>query len=206
MWVMPHSALLAQDSTSVPRCAAKYATHRSCALATYGLTRLSDTALASGDRELRLWIESGIFLPERLVILRERNGRVTGEAYRWWTGLGSSDSAFRAFVAPHCRDLRTNGNAGMCRVRQTVSPPWAAALETLDSLGVGVLPDQSTIPSDGRFTRDGFTLRVEVLDFKAYRAYEYQNPAGYADSLNRRAAAMMQLVSELADPSRPPAR
>jgi len=57
-----------------------------------GLPLLRQRSRGGGDPEIRLAIGGGIFVPEDLLILRNRGGRITGEVWHWWGPISPSRS------------------------------------------------------------------------------------------------------------------
>lgn len=193
------SAGIAQEQlpAAAAECYVSEDAYRQCSLDGFGIPGARDVVLPPGHREIRLWIESGMFLPERVVIIRQADNTVDGQAYYWWPGMAGDDTTYFDFFRPRCGRWYATERAGICEVRTEARPDWAAQLRSLDSLGVSMLPDQRTLPPDGIFTADGFVLYVEVRDHASYRIYRYGNPGSHPDATNQRAARVMGIAQEL---------
>jgi hypothetical protein len=175
-----------------------------------GLPLLRERERGGGDREIRLAIGGGLFVPEDLLVLHSRAGRITGEVWYWWGPVSSRrrpDELKRwpKHVADYgcdgARPLRaaqySDGNEEfvmfVCRARFSREPDWAALWRRLDSLGVWTLPNEDQLPRFG-MTLDGFVLTIEMFDGTNYRLIRHGNPDPASSPEAARAAQIARLV------------
>lgn len=148
-----------------------------------GLPPLRTQTLPRGTRELRAWVGGGLGWPQELIRLVDRNGSISGEYIRYW-GLENPDSApesetFAALMRYHeagrCGPVTRGPRAEACRALFATEPDWARMWRIADSIGVGTLPDASTLKGE-RMVLDGWGIGVELRDGDSYRAWYYSNP------------------------------
>jgi len=179
-----------------------------------GLPLLRERARDGGDREIRLAIGGGLFVPEDLLVLRSRGGRITGEVWFWWGPIWSRrdpdeltrSAAYAAdYGCPGARPRRaahfSDANRDefvvfVCRASFEREPAWTAIWRSLDSLGVWTLPDEEELPQFG-ITTDGFVLTVEMFDGKHYRLIRHGNPDPSSSPEAARAAQIAHVVSRV---------
>ena len=165
-----------------------------------------------GQREVRLWDGFGLFEPQTFTQITSDGRSVRGRRIFWWTT--ATDSSAEAAMERDStlisnRELYENlrGTAGcgpawrhddyeMCAVQLTPKESWAGILARLDSLGVGTLPDASTLSPPGASGLDGWGIVVEVLDGPVYSTYHYWMPDEDASQPEvRRAAAIVKVLA-----------
>src|SRR5206468_2891738 len=108
-----------------------------------GLAPLYSSTLASGEREVRVWI-GGLGYPHRLYRITDREGAVTGEVIDYWPVDSDStrpaatrfERVVRYYEAGACGRVRRRGSIETCRVRFARKPDWAQVLRTAEAAGV----------------------------------------------------------------------
>jgi hypothetical protein len=150
-----------------------------------GLSRLRTTALARGQREIRIWIGGGLGYPQDLYRFVENHGRVSGELVLYWHagGLGPDERPGETFhdlmlysQGGRCSGFAVGAAMGTCRGEFVGSPDWKAVLRRAEAEGLWTLPDESSLPPDGMMVLDGWGITVELRGAARYRAYHYGNP------------------------------
>jgi hypothetical protein len=171
-----------------------------------GLEPLRTTQLPAGSREVRLWLGGGLVWPQDLYRVVSRNGRVTGEWYRYWyspapDSMSGLTVPFGMLVRPglsgQCVSIRTRGDAETCEVRFSREPDWSALLQQMSEAGVWTLPDETELPSDSIVVFDGWVLTVELRDGKQYRAYNFSNPQYHRQPEAKQAVAIADALRAL---------
>jgi hypothetical protein len=150
-----------------------------------GLAPLRETTLRAGEREVRLWTGTGLAAKKELYRWTERNGRVLGELIYYWSvtpvfpiekpGETTHDLLLHMYGSS-CERVVTTSEMASCRPRFRREPPWARVLRQAESLGLWMIPDPSTLPSDRLIGIDGWSMVVELRDGPRYRTYYYHNP------------------------------
>ncbi|MES2306355.1 MAG: hypothetical protein V4558_12645 [Gemmatimonadota bacterium] len=177
--------------------------------AALGLTPLRRLKLPEGSAEIRIWHGWGIIAGGDLVRLFRDGDQVEGTAaWHWpldpksvWTSI---DATYRYQRSGQCKPFTRTGRLEGCEVRLIRRPGWEALWDTLTKLSIWMLPDQSSLPSDGRGILDGWGMVVEVRSGSHYRSYSYNNPDAYKrpeDSLATKIMAAASAVWDLVPPS-----
>ncbi len=127
-----------------------------------GMPPISTIALPDGDDEVRLWVWTGILLPNEMVRLNHARGRWMGELWRFWP----NDNEAFTDVMEHCGCTRTvrGPNYTACRVLEEKGINWEAFAHGLEELKA-----MSPIPEPPAFGHGGDTLDIEVRMGAAYR-------------------------------------
>jgi len=177
-----------------------------------GLSLLRERARDGRDREIRLAIGGGLFVPEDLLVLRSRGGRITGDVWFWWGPIspGRNPDELKLwsehaadFGCPGARPRRaahfSDANRDelvvfVCRASFEREPAWTAIWRSLDSLGVWTLADEEELPQFG-VSIDGFVLTVEMFDGRHYRLVRHSNPDPASSPEAARAAQIAHVVS-----------
>jgi hypothetical protein len=163
--------------------------------------------LASGEREVRIWLGFGMIEPETFTRIRTDGESVQGSKTFWWTHATGAEEA-AAERDPNlisngelyanlrktagCGPRRRRGEHEMCAARLAAGQSWQAMLQSLDSLGIGDLANGNSIGLDG------WRLVVEVREGASYRTYSYFMPAATSPaSQERHAAAIVELVGRI---------
>jgi hypothetical protein len=168
--------------------------------------------LPPGHRELRFWSGFGLFQPETFTQVTSNGHTVRGRRVFWWTTAADAAAELAAErdsslisnrelyenlrATAGCGPIWKHGDYELCAVALTPKESWAGILARLDSLGVGSLPDASTLSPPGPMGLDGWSIVVEVRDGSAYSTYSYWMPAEDAPQPEVRRAA--QIVKVLA--------
>lgn len=127
-----------------------------------GMPPISTAALPAGEDEVRLWVWTGILLPNQMVRLTHARGRWMGELWRFWP----TDHQTFTDVMEHCGCTRMvrGGDYTACRVLEEKGIDWEAfarGLQELRLLGPG--------PEPLAFGHGGDAIDVEVRMGAAYR-------------------------------------
>ena len=188
-----------------------------------GLPALRRVGVPEGTTELRIWIGFGIVVPHLLLRLTKVGNTVQGELVRWWSAMDhpSEDARFGDFLAAQQRlagdsgcveaqsgddwiEMREQGSVHhkgwtfACRADFGGDvPDWTSVFGDLAELGVGDLPDPSTLSPEPSMVADGTSVEVEFLRASQYHAYTYNNPDLQPWSEARVAEAIIDLVYEL---------
>ncbi len=193
------------------------------------MSLLRELRLPSGQREIRVWFAMASGAPDLLLRVASfggPRGGSNGELWAWWTlpsgdgdrslagTTGELNSRTRDSVqaAVTCSALMRAGGNEACRLRLRQEPEWRTVLAQLDSLRAFTLPDQDALPraesvvsaADQRRVAENVMVTVEVLDGAVYRTYSYTNPRLLQQSEAQRAAAIVDMVSEMARRARRP--
>ena len=186
------------------------------------MTSLRAARFPSGQREIRVWFVMATGAPDLLLRVASSGDRrkATGEIWAWWV-LPSGDgdrrlAAEREDANDHTRDsiravwrctsLESAGGHEACRLQLRNQPDWGVVLAQLDSLRAFALPDQDSRPAEDialraaveRRPSDNLMMTVEVLDGAVYRTYSYTNPRSMPSGEGQRAAAMVDMMADLA--------
>jgi hypothetical protein len=127
-----------------------------------GMPPISTTALPEGEEEVRLWVWTGILLPNQMVRLTHARGRWMGELWRYWP----SDNQPFTDVMERCGCARMirGSDYTACRVLEEKGIDWEAFARGLQELkALGPNPEPPTIG------RGGDALDIEVRTGGAYR-------------------------------------
>lgn len=172
-----------------------------------GLRPLRDVRLADGEREVRVWLGTGLGYPQNMFRLSEREDTVGGELIRYWPVTrdfppGRVDTSLHRsmmeFDEGRCRGFTYENGYGVCRALFTRSPDWPAALKEAEAAGLWTLPDPSTLPPPREMTIDGSGLVVELRTDSTYRAYRYHFPVAQRSwPEGEQAATIFQTFSSL---------
>jgi len=127
-----------------------------------GMPPISTTALPEGEDEVRLWVWTGILLPNQMVRLTHARGRWMGELWRFWP----SDNQDFTAVMEHCGCTRMirGGEYTACRVLEEKGIDWEAFARGLQELRL-----LSPVPEPPAFGHGGDAIDVEVRMGAAYR-------------------------------------
>jgi hypothetical protein len=181
--------ILALSSAAQSKDSVVHSPHRGLAgdIAPYeaanGLPDLEFGPHVRGEREIRVWIGFGLGWPLTLDRLTERNGKVSGDLILAWNRDDPRDtpdsSDFAALMRyeyrGRCHSFRRTVEAETCIADFLTTPPWAKIWREIDTLGVWVLPDASTLKG-GALVFDGWGMVVETWDGAHYRIWSYSNP------------------------------
>lgn len=156
------------------------------------LPPLRMTMLPAGVREVRIWIGGGIGYPQDFYRFSiDRKGGVTGALVFYWPapapdtagGERPGETSHELMIhdrAGSCGTFQRLADMGVCTALFTAPPRWSDVLRRAEAAGLWTLPDESTLPSDGSITDDGWGMTVELRDGSHYRAYRYSNPDMHA--------------------------
>lgn len=189
---------------------------------------LRDSRFSSGQREIRVWFAMASGAPDlllRVASARDAKG-ATGELWAWWPlpsgdgdrSLAGTEGALNSRTRDsvqatvNCASLFRAGGNEACRLRLKQEPDWKAVLAQLDSLRAFTLPDQDSLPradslvrvAEQRRMSENMMVTVEVLDGAVYRTYTYTNPRSLPRSEAQRAAAIVDMIADLARRARRP--
>ena len=189
---------------------------------------LRDARFSSGQREIRVWFAMASGAPDLLLrVASTRNAEgATGELWAWWPlpsgdgdrSLAGTEGALNSRTRDsvqatvNCASLFRAGGNEACRLRLKQEPDWKAVLAQLDSLRAFTLPDQDSLPradslvrvAEQRRMAENMMVTVEVLDGAVYRTYSYTNPRSLPRSEAQRAAAIVDMIADLARRARRP--
>ena len=157
--------------------------HASAVTKAAGLPQLAVSPLPDGDREIRVWIGTGMGSPEYLFrVVANFAEPVAGSVIFYWpatvgdTTRGETfDDLMRYNLAGRCEDFRRTDSIGVCSARFLKRPAWNEILTRVEAEQVWMLPDESTLPR-GPMMLDGWSMAVELRRGSAYRVFEYSNP------------------------------
>lgn len=162
------------------------------------LASLRAAPLPAGEREVRIWIGGGPGYPQHLYRITDRGGRVRGEVVAYWPvepdfsrGERPGETFHDLMLHRHrgqCEGATVASGTGVCRVRFTRAPDWAATLRRAEQAGLWRLPDESQLPGGARIGLDGWSLTVELRDGREYRTYRYWSPRDSAPNAEERSA------------------
>lgn len=165
-----------------------------------GLPALRHATLGSGVREIRVWTGIEIGEPHDLLRLVRRGNHVDGIlAYHWeveeapqrpWPDELPIDSVVRYRLAGQCAPVHRVGRTEACPVRLKRQPDWRRLWDSLETLGVWQLPDESRQPADSVIVFDGWSMTVELRDGPFYRSFAYSNPNAHKGAAFRAATAI----------------
>lgn len=116
----------------------------------------------------------------------------------WRTSVGehdSLDSRHTAELGPECKRLERGNSWVVCTLNFTAEPDWTRLLDDATEAGLWTLPDPFTLPYEGSWVLDGWSMTVEVRDGEHYRAYQYNNPDAYDWPETRTALALMEIFN-----------
>jgi hypothetical protein len=164
------------------------------------------SGLPSGQREVRIWIGFGLIEPETFTRIHTEGSTVRGSKVYWWNTAADGAAEANADRDPAlisngelyanlrqtagCGPRRRRGQYEMCAATLAAGQSWQGILQSLDSLGIGDLPNGTAMGLDG------WSVVVEVCDGASYRTYSYWMPeATAAEPEVRSAAAIVNLVS-----------
>ena len=175
-----------------------------------GLPRLRTTPLAAGVREIRIYEGLVVGYPHSGLIVRERNGIVTGRLFRYWPRNDTTfteghdfEALYEKDEAHRCETPVRGKEASACTVRFVKEPDWRALLVELDRLHAWELPDESRVPKSQNVI-DGWVVRVEARRDTSYTRYQYHNPDVYAAPYGPAAWHVMHIVDSLFRYTTPP--
>ncbi|HEY4320056.1 MAG TPA: hypothetical protein VGM77_02670 [Gemmatimonadales bacterium] len=103
------------QSLPAPTCGHPDDDYLLCALQAGGVQPLENVTLAPGERELRFWIVSGLFEPDRVLVIHQRGDSVTGRLLLIW---GDSEIATGSFAKARCADRWSSPSGSLCIARQ----------------------------------------------------------------------------------------
>ena len=190
------------------------------------MSLLREQRLPPGRREIRVWFAMASGAPDLLLRVASAGNAPSGELWAWWTlpsgdgdrslaGTGGELNArtrdsVEAMV--DCTALFRAGGNEACHLRLRQEPHWGTVLAQLDSLRAFSLPDQDSLPRadslvrvvDQRRMADNMMVTVEVLDGAVYRTYSYTNPRSLPRAEAQRAAAIVDMIADLARRARRP--
>jgi hypothetical protein len=164
--------------------------------------------LPSGQREVRIWIGFGLIEPETFTRIHTDGTSVRGSKIYWWSTATDRAAEANANRDPNlisngelyanlrktagCGTRRRRGQYEMCAATLAAGQSWLGILQSLDSLGIGDLPNGTAMGLDG------WSVVVEVRDGASYRTYSYWMPGATAPEAEvRSAAAIVELVSRI---------
>lgn len=163
-----------------------------------GMSPLAMTPLPEGKQEIRLWLSTGIVLPNQMLRLTYAHDRWLGELWRYWPrgeaehGIdGWSHESFDQ-IMERCGCVRTirGPENVVCRVAEEKAIDWESVALRLKQLDVAGLPEQSAHAG-----ADGDILDVEVRAGAAYHRVRYDR---FNDSEPaRRAGQVVQMMKDL---------
>jgi hypothetical protein len=171
-----------------------------------GLRPLSATTLASGARELRIWIGGGIGWPQDLYQIRSERGTVRGQWIRYWyrddesqsrSGEVSFSAVVRYSLEGTCESIRAAGDARICLTKFSARPNWERVLKDIQAESVWTLPDESETVNDGVIVTDGYGITVEAREGTRYRFYSYGNPDAHTAPAAQHAAAIARAFRDM---------
>lgn len=176
-----------------------YGPMRDSLLEVADLERLDLSPLPDGEREIRVWSDIAIGSPKDLVILKDQAANPHGEVILYWrTSIDENDSLdarHTAELGPKCKRLERGNRWVVCYLNFTTEPDWTRLLNDATDAGVWTLPDPFTLPYEGSWVLDGWSMTVEVRDGEHYRAYHYSNPDAYDWPETRQAVALMEIFN-----------
>ena len=151
------------------------------------LAALEDIEKGYKDSAIRLWFTNSSNI-EALFILTKKDGRWQGE-FQKLDFVYSSDID-KSSIAKE--DTLTS----IKKMVKSLSPKsgWAVLMDSLDRLGLFILPDMELLKDYGLGT-DGRWVTVEIATSEKYRIYSYQEPFSHANRF--REAASMEKIGTL---------
>ena len=169
-----------------------------------GMSPLGMTPLPEGKQEIRLWLSTGIVLPNQMLRLTYAHDRWLGELWRYWP---RDDAEHGVYGWAHenldqtmercgcARTIRGPENA-VCRVVEEKAIDWESVALRLKQLDVAGLP-QEPASASGMVTSgpEGNVLDVEVRAGGAYHHVRYGHFDNSEDA--RRAGRTVQMMKDL---------
>jgi hypothetical protein len=166
------------------------------------------SGLPSSQREVRIWIGFGLIEPETFTRIRTDGTSVRGTKIYWWSSatdraaednadrdpnlIGNGELYANLRQTAGCGTRRRRGRYEMCAATLAAGQSWQGILQSLDSLGIGDLPNGTAMGLDG------WSVVVEVRDGTSYRTYSDWMPEATAPEPKvRSAAAIVELVSRI---------
>jgi hypothetical protein len=130
-----------------------------------------------GERELRVRVYGGLFLPWVMYRFVDRSGKVDGELIAYWPSRdqedeNSSRKAAAAYPGKACK--WTSYGAATCRMKLQRKPDWRGLWRSLDSLDVWSISDQGPLHKRIVYVLDGQSIVGETWDGHAYNAWAYE--------------------------------
>ena len=157
--------------------------------ASAGVEPLRTKDLPEGTREVRIWI-SGPGDGHNLYRVVETEASVFGELiFSWSARAHESDLPGQSMhdlavynLTGSCYGFFKTETTATCRALFDQPPDWEGILRAAELAGLWRLPDLSELPVERLISTGGWGLTVELREGKAYRAYQYNNPASYPSS------------------------
>ena len=163
-----------------------------------GMSPLATPPLPEGKQEIRLWLSTGIVLPNQMLRLTYAHDRWLGELWRYWPrgeaehGIDgwSHESFDQTMERCGCvRTIRGPENV-VCRVAEEKAIDWESVALRLKRLDVAGLPEEVA-----HANADGDTLDVEVRAGAAYHRVRYNH---FNNSESARCAGqVVQMMKDL---------
>ncbi len=163
-----------------------------------GMAPLATTPLPEGKQEIRLWLSTGIVLPNQMLRLTYAHERWLGELWRYWPrgeaehGIDgwSHESFDQTMERCGCvRTIRGPENV-VCRVAEEKAIDWESVALRLKQLDIAGLPEEAA-----HANADGDVLDVEVRAGAAYHRVRYSHFNSSESA--RRAGRVVQMMKDL---------
>ena len=192
-----------------PQCDRPGGDYLACALQGGGVKDLRDLELGPGEREVRFWTVSGMFMPDQVLVIHQRGDSVTGRLLLIW----NQDSEAGALATSTCAERWYMAIASICAGYFRDTRDWSATLRQLDALALWQTPsspvgeqpcDRTPIPArPGELPRDrlcaamadGFSYTLEVRTTTLYWRYTFPRIPDTTATGAKRDAAILQVLT-----------
>jgi hypothetical protein len=164
-----------------------------------GMTPLAGMPLPEGKEEIRLWLSTGIVLPNQMLRLTHVRDRWLGEVWRYWP-RGEAEQLLPVGresyeeVMERCgcvRTLRGSRNVA-CRVGEEKAIDWESVARRLGQLDVAALSSGAGRDDHGG---SGDVLDIEYRSASSYHRARYANFRGSNSA--RHAGEIVQMMKDL---------
>jgi hypothetical protein len=183
---------------------------KDAAALTAGLSPLSRTSLAKGEREVRIWY-SAFGNPQYLVIIRQNGAKVSGRLMLWWdqyyeSNPASADVRVDNFVRKgyDCGPISKRDSqfgedrwvSSICEARIKGSPDWKAFLSEVEA---HALPQSGAATADDEDPGEqSFGITVERKSGSIYGLSHYRTALTFGAPEPGRGPKLQDMIGALA--------
>lgn len=182
---------------------------KDAAVVTAGLAPLAKTALAKGEREVRIWY-SGFGNPQYLVILRQKGTKVSGRMMLWWdqyyeSNPAAADVRVDNFVRKSydCGPISKRDShfgedrwiSSICEAKLKGAPDWKAFLAEVEA---HALPQSTAANPDDESDGQSFGITVERRTGANYGLSHYAIDLTYGAPEPGRGPKLQAMIGALA--------